>query len=103
MPSIMRRGRFRAWVGDVQAAAYLLFHLLQFARQQVDLPPLGGDGGVELLDGLVLERDARFKGLEAVGKVLELAHGRGDRPAPAFPQAVRPLGRRNSWASPVVA
>src|SRR5690554_3091691 len=70
----MGRRRFRCGVGDVNAAADLFFHLLQFASQLVDLPPLRGDGRVQFFDGLVLEGDARFQGVQAFGK-LTVGHG----------------------------
>src|SRR5690606_5323178 len=51
--SIMGRRRLGCRVGDVVAGADLLLHLLQLAGQKVDLAPLRGDGGVEVLDSLI--------------------------------------------------
>ena len=51
----------------------MLVYRVEFARQQVDLPPLRGDGCIQFLDGLVLVGDAGFEGFEALGKV-----GHGD-------------------------
>ena len=69
----MRGWWFGRGVGDVDAGADMLVYRVEFARQQVDLPPLRGDGCIQFLDGLVLVGDAGFEGFEALGKV-----GNGD-------------------------
>ena len=42
-----------------------LFQLRELARQRVDLLPLIGDGPVQRLDGLVLERQPHFQRVDS--------------------------------------
>lgn len=65
----MGRWGFACRVGDVHAGAHLLLHPPQRSRQQIDLSPLRGDGGVELFNGLILKRNARLQRIEPGGQI----------------------------------
>ena len=69
----MGRWRLRSGLAAV-ALARAIGEAHDLARQAIDLPPLRGDRLVQIVDGLILEHNARFECFETRVQV-SLAHG----------------------------